>query len=111
MALSVETIGRIDLALSVLGLVLLLYLLAVYVKLYTQMRAKFTLGFILITVLLIFHNLSGTGFHAHRAARPPPRPGLDRFHGEEPNAFLFLRLIPNVLELAAIGVLIWLSRE
>lgn len=113
MAIDFTLVQRIDFVLSVVGLVMLLYLLGVYVKLYRQLRQKFTLGFIVFTVLLLANNLPGTFFHLRRLGGPPPGgrppPLLD---ADGPDvAFVLLRLVPNVFELVAIGVLIWLSRE
>lgn len=118
MATSFEIVNRIDVVLSLVALGLLVYLLFVYVRLYRQLRQRFTLGFIVFTLLLLFNNLPGTFFHLRRAigpderrriigGRPPPDLGFDA--GGE--GFVYLRLIPTAFELVAIGVLVWLSRE
>jgi hypothetical protein len=108
-ALTGETVETVDLALSVVSLALLLYLLAIYVRLYRQLRQRFTLGFILFTVVLIAQVVPGLAFHA---LFPPPMPDNDRGPplGGQP-AFLLLRLFPNALELVALAVLVGLSRE
>jgi hypothetical protein len=103
-----------DLVLGLASLVLLLYLMFIYVRLYLELRQKFTLAFILFTGLLLVNNLSGTGFLIRQVLLPqvrprPPGPGPAEFG--EPNALLFLRLVPSALEFIALVVLVWISRE
>lgn len=111
-----QLVTEIDLTLSVIGLILLAYLLYVYLRLYSQLRQRFTLGFVVFTILLLAHNLSATFYNARRLFfgtgfrdRPPPVPpgGFD----QDATAFLFFRLIPSVFEFVAILVLVWLTRE
>ncbi|MHB8584342.1 MAG: hypothetical protein ACYDDF_00685 [Thermoplasmatota archaeon] len=109
-----ETISDIDLLLGLANLALLVYLFVVYLRLYLELRQKFTLAFLLFSALLILNNLSGTGFYLRRFVTGPigplPPSGPERPFSNE-GALLFLRLVPSVLQFVALVILVWITRE
>jgi len=113
-----DTVTSIDLVLSVANLAILVYLLAIYVRLYRQMRQKFTLAFIIFAGLLLFQTAAGTAFlagHFLHGAPPggpmPPPPMEPGSSFVDAGGLVFLRLIPQALELVALLILLWITRE
>ncbi|MHB8605162.1 MAG: hypothetical protein ACYDCK_07865 [Thermoplasmatota archaeon] len=112
------SVFQIDLALSAVSLVLLLYLLYVYVRIYIEMKQRFTLGLIVFTLLLILKSLPPIGRegpfgfggrfpHNNSTFMPSPNDGTPTLDLD----FVWIRIIPQIIELGAVIVLVWLSRE
>ena len=117
--ISPRTLDDVDLVLSLASTAILVYLLYTYVRLYVQLRQRFTLGLILFASLILIHNISGTffllgrqfGFRDRHGPPPgnftgPPHTGFN-----DNDTFLWLRLVPTFLQFAALIVLAWLTRE
>ena len=81
------------------NVVLLVILLAIYIRSYAQIKSKFTLGLMIFAFLLLLHAVTSTpGMHAAACGRRMCVLGP-------------LDVIPDILEFMALLVLLYLSSE
>ncbi|MEA1906813.1 MAG: hypothetical protein U9N12_07670 [Euryarchaeota archaeon] len=80
------------------NVVLLVLLLAIYVRSYAQIKSKFTLGLMIFAFFLLLQAVIST-------------PGMHAVGGRRMCALGLLDVIPDILEFMALLVLLYLSSE
>ncbi len=89
---------------------LLLVLLISYIQIYNKIKSNFTLGLIIFTVALLLQSFSRAIMLLLIMASPPPSnvyPIIINLLGYNP----IYVVIPDVLEFAALSILLYFTRE